>query len=352
MKKIREKINIIDEQILDLLNNRLKEVLKIGELKRKKNEYFYVPHREKEILERLVKKNKGPISNKALGNIFQEIFNLCRSVQKKLKVAYLGPEATFTHLAAVKNFGRSAELIPVKSIKDVFNEVERKRVDYGLVPIENSTEGVVNHTLDMFIDSDLKICAELMLEISHNLLAKNEDLNKIKKVCSHSQPIAQCRNWLEKTLPNVQLVEVASTACAAQLASKRADTAAIASYQAATLYNLKIVARNIGDKTDNLTRFLVIGEKDSPSCGKDKTSVMFSVKDRVGALHDMLIPFQKNGVNLTKIESRPSGKKVWDYIFFVDFNGHIKDAKVQRTLNLLEKQSFLVKVLGSYPRGG
>ncbi len=352
MKKIRQKINVIDEQIMSLLNRRLKEVLKIGELKKKKNEYFYVPHREKEILDRLIKKNKGPISNTALKDIFQEIFNLSRSLQKKLKVAYLGPEATFTHLAAVKNFGRLAELIPVKSIKDVFNEVEKKRADYGVVPIENSTEGVVNHTLDMFIDSDLKICAELMLEISHNLLSKNGDLRKIKKVCSHCQPIAQCRNWLEENLPNVKLVEVSSTACAAQLAHKRADTAAIASQQAASLYDLKIVARNIGDKADNFTRFLVIGGKDSPPRGKNKTSVMFSVKDRVGALHDMLIPFQKNGINLTKIESRPSGKKVWDYIFFVDFKGHIKDDKVQQTLKLLEKQSFFVKVLGSYPEGG
>lgn len=351
LKKLRKKIDIIDEQILELLNERVKAALKIGKLKRKKKDYFYAPHREKEILERLVKKNKGPSPNKILREIFQEVFNLCRSLQEKLKVAYLGPEATFTHLAAIKNFGKSTRLISAKTIRDVFNEVEKKRVNYGVVPIENSTEGVVYHTLDMFIDSNLKICAELMLEVGHNLLSKSGNLKKIKKIYSHPQAIAQCRNWLEDNLPYVQVVETTSTAYAAQLAYKKIGVGAIASGLAASLYNLEIVAKNIGDRADNLTRFLVIGEKYPPPSGKDKTSIMFSLKDRVGALHDILVPFRKNGINLTKIESRPSGKKVWDYIFFVDFIGHIDNPKVQHTLKLLEKQSLFVKVLGSYPQG-
>ncbi len=350
IKKLRKKIDAIDENILYLLNERTKAVLKIGEIKSKKGETFYVPHREKEIINNLIKKNTGPFPHDTLKEIFREILTTSVSLQKKLSISYFGPETTFTHLAAVKNFGRNAVFIPVKSISDVFDEVEKGRADYGVIPIENSTEGIVNHTLDMFIDSDLKICSEILMPIALYLISKTKNINDIKKIYSHSQPIAQSRNWIEDNLPNAQLVEVASTAKAAEMAVKNTNSAAIASRLAATLYKLEIVASHIEDKADNVTRFLVIGKSFPDVSGQDKTSIMFSIKDRVGGLYDMLAPFKKYKINLTKIESRPSKKKAWEYIFFVDFIGHIKNKMVKQSLNELSKQCIFLKVLGSYPQ--
>ncbi|MFH1784261.1 MAG: prephenate dehydratase [bacterium] len=350
LSKLRKKIDRVDENILKLLNERTKCVLEIGKIKSKHGKHFYVPHREQKIISTLIKKNKGPFPRESLKEIFREILTTSRTLQKKLRVAYFGPEATFTHLAAIKKFGRNAEFIPGKSISDVFDEVEKGRADYGVVPIENSTEGVVNHTLDMFIDSDLKICAEIITDIAHNLVSKSTNMARIKKIYSHPQAIAQSRNWIEDNLPNAQLVEVASTAKAAAMASKSASCGAIASRLAAVLYKLNIVANNIEDKADNVTRFLVIGKTLPEVSGEDKTSVMFSIKDRVGALYDMLIPFRKNNINLTKIESRPSKRKAWEYIFFVDFMGHVKNTRVKKALDELSKQCVFLKVLGSYPR--
>ena len=350
IRKMRNKIDAVDQEILKLLNERTKAVLEIGKIKTAKGEQFYVPHREKEIINNLIRKNKGPFPQEALKEVFREILTTSLSLQKKLKVAYFGPEATFTHLAAIKNFGREAHFIPVKSIGDVFDEVENNRADYGVVPIENSTEGIVNHTLDMFIDSELKICSEILMKISENLISRENEVIKIKKIYSHPQPIAQTRNWLEDNLPNAQLIEVASTAVASQLAAKTPNSAAIASKLAASLYKLNILAGNIEDKADNFTRFLVIGSNFPDISGQDKTSIMFSIKDRVGGLYEMLVPFKKHGINLTKIESRPSKRKAWEYIFFVDFVGHIKSKKVKQAMDELSKKCEYLKVLGSYPR--
>jgi len=350
LKNLRQKIDKIDNKILRLLNQRTRAAREIAKLKAKTKQEFYAPHREKKIVDRLLKKNKGPLPNETLRGIFQEILNASRSMQKKLRVAYLGPEATFTHLAAVKNFGRYAAFTPVKSIADVFSEVEKGRSDYGVVPIENSTEGVINHTLDMFVTSELKICSELLLEISHNLLSKASELREIKRIYSHPQAIAQSRNWIEDNLPNAELVETSSTAKAAEMAEKDPESGAIASSLAASLYDLKIIAERIEDNVQNFTRFLVIGKSFPAKSGQDKTSILFSVKDRVGALHDMLTPFRENNINLTKIESRPTKLRAWEYIFFVDFIGHLEDENVRRALRQLERECLLLKMLGSYPR--
>ena len=284
--------------------------------------------------------------------VFREIISASLALEGPLKVAYLGPKATFTHLACIQQFGFSAAYIPVNSIKEVFSEVERGRVNYGVVPIENSTEGVVNHTLDTFIDSPLKISAEIIQEVSHHLLSKSGRLSDIKHIYSHPHAIAQCKRWLEENLPKTPITEVYSTAKAAEICLEDPGAAAIASELAGKLYGLEIVKKRIEDNINNSTRFLVISGKSSERTGRDKTSVMFSVKDRVGALYDILKPFAKNNINLTKIESRPSGKKVWEYIFFVDLEGHADDKSVKMGLDELKDHTVFLKVLGSYAKKG
>jgi chorismate mutase/prephenate dehydratase len=351
LKKFRQEIDRLDKELLKLLNKRAEIVKKIGEIKAKKKKAFYSPEREKRIISHLVKINPGPLDKEAIKGIFLEVLHACRALEKKPQIVYLGPEATFTHLAAIKTFGKVAEYLPAKSISDVFEDVRKGRADYGVVPIENSTEGIVNHTLDMFIESDLKICAETKLGIEHYLLSRERNLKKIKRVYSHSQALAQCRNWLESHLPLARLIETASTAEAAQKAKEDNFSAAIASRLASELYGLGIVGEKIENQLENYTRFLIIGKEFPPPSGEDKTSIMFSIKDRVGALHDMLVPFKKHEINLTKIESRPSRKKAWEYIFFVDFFGHIEQPEVKKALQELERRCIFLKVLGSYPRG-
>jgi chorismate mutase/prephenate dehydratase len=351
LKKLRSEIDKIDSQVLSLLNERTKKALALGKIKGSKAMAYYAPARESEIYRRLFKKNKGPLPNRSLKTIYREIISSARTIEAPLHIAYLGPEATFTHLASIQRFGSACQFVPVRSISDVFVEVEKGRANYGVVPIENSTEGVITHTLDMFIDSELKICSEIMLEVSHHLLSRSP-LRKIKKVYSHSQAFAQCRAWIENNLEGRGLIEVSSTAEAARIASKEKDSGAIAGQLAAQLYNLKILSRKIEDEANNFTRFLVIGENIAEKSGKDKTSILFSIKDRVGALYDMLEPFAKNRISLTKIESRPSRRKAWEYVFFVDFEGHLKEARVKKSLEGLEKRCAFLKVLGSYPAGG
>lgn len=345
---LRKKIDSIDENILSLLNQRADVIVSIGKVKARQKASPYVPNREKEIYERISRINKGPLSNEAIGAIYREIMSASLALEKPMKIAYLGPPATFTHLAALKKFGSALNYYPCNSITEIFTEVERGRADYGVVPIENSIEGAVNHTLDMFIESELLICSEISLEISHNLMAKCP-MARIKRVYSNPQVFGQCRMWLEANLPGSELIEVSSTTKAAEIATKEKNAAAIASSLAAGCYGLKILAESIEDSAHNITRFLVIGRVQSPPTGKDKTSVMFSVKDRVGALHDMLVPFKNSGISLTKIESRPSKKKPWEYYFFVDLKGHTQDGKVRQALSRLEKQSSILKILGSYP---
>jgi len=309
-----------------------------------------MPEREKAIIKRLLSANRGELPQRDVVSIFREIFNSSRSAQEKPKIAFLGPETTFSHLAALKIFGKASGFFPVKTIGDVFAEVEKDRVNYGVVPVENSTEGVVSYTLDMFLESDLKIYSEYLFEVFHYLLSRSKGYAKIKKLYSHPQVIAQCRGWIEENIPEAHIIEVESTSRAAERAAGEAGSAAIASVLAAEKYGLQVVASRIEDSTSNMTRFLVIGKSFASSSGEDKTSILISLKDRVGALHGMLEPFYRHRINLTKIESRPSRKKVWDYVFFIDFDGHIEDRRVKKALSELEDKCVMLKVLGSYPK--
>jgi len=351
LKELRLNIDDVDDKILELLNKRASLAIDIGKIKLKGKRDFHAPEREKEIYQRLSSNNKGPFPNQALKNVFREIMSASLSLEKPLKVAYLGPKATFTHQACMQYFGLSAELVPKKDISDVFDDVERGKVDYGLVPIENTTEGVVSHTIDMFVTSDIKICGEITMEVSLSILNKTGRMGDIKKVYSHPHAIAECKEWLKEHLHEAPVFDVSSTAMAAQTASEDQSSAAIASDFAATLYDLQVVERSIEDHPNNFTRFLVIGKKSPDKSGTDKTSVMFAIKDVPGALYRMLKPFADKGINLTKIESRPQKGKAWEYIFFVDMDGHVSDSKVSDALKELEAQCSFMKILGSYPKG-
>lgn len=350
LKNLRQAIDAIDDNILKLLIERGNLAKKIGEIKKESATEFYVPSREKEILSKIKNRKLTPFTPESVENIFREILNATRSIEKKIRVAYLGPEATFTHQAAIKNFGTNAQCIPVETIADVFAEVESKRADYGVVPIENTTEGVVTHTLDMFFHSDLKIVSEINLPIEHCLLSKSKKISDIKRIYSHAQAFAQARKWLQRNCPDVKLIETLSTAQAAQISVKEPSSAAIASAIAGKLYGLNILFSGIEDVKENYTRFLIIGHSISEKSGRDKTSVMISLKDRIGALHDMLYPFKKYKINLTKIESRPTKKRPWEYVFFIDFLGHITNKNVKLALAEVEKNTTFIKILGSYPK--
>jgi len=351
IKKLRSKIDSLDSNILKLLNKRAQIILKIGREKEKRGKSIYVPEREADVYGRLISKNKGPLPNESVKSVFREIMSGSLNLEKPLVIAYLGPELTFTHIASMKKFGSSVDYKSCDTITDVFDEVESSRADYGVVPIENSIEGAVNHTLDMFIDSDLKICSEIFLDISQNLLSKEKSLEKIKKVYSKHEVFGQCRLWLESNLRRVDLLEVSSTAKAAEIASREKGVACIASALAAKKYGLNTLYRSIEDNANNVTRFLVIGRTEAQPTKHDKTSIMFSIKDRIGALHDMLVPFKKYGINMTKIESRPSKTKAWQYYFFVDLEGHHLKAKMSKALSELESIAAYFKILGSYPAG-
>jgi len=350
IEKHRRRLDAIDREVVKLLNERAKHVIEIAHIKTAQNSQFYVPGREKKILDEIRAKNDGPLPAAAVESIYREVLSAMRALEAPLVIAYFGPEATFTHLAARQMFGNSAEYKPAATIRDVFTEVERDRASYGVVPVENSTEGVVSRTLDTFMESDLKICAEVLMEISHHLLA-NCALDEIKRLYSFSQPFAQCRSWIESNLPTAELVEVSSTARAAQVAANEPGAAAIASELAAQVYNIKVLVPRIEDSAGNVTRFLVIGTDMPEPSGEDKTSIMFSVRDRVGALYDTLKPFAEHGISLSKIESRPSRKKPWEYIFFVDLVGHCDHENVTAAINELSETCVFTKVLGSYACG-
>ncbi len=351
LKKLRSSIDKTDDEIIKLLNRRAEFVVDVGRIKRHQKSTFYKPDRERQILQRLANNNKGPFPNDALKAIYREILAASLALEEPLKVSCLGPLGTFTHLAALRHFGSSAAFVPVDSIKKVFENVESRKAEYGVVPIENSNEGVVSHTLDMFMDSDLQVVAEIIIEVSHNLLSKQTNRSKIKKVYSHPQGLAQCRGWLEANMPGVPIAESTSTAKAAELASKDPASAAIASEIAARMYDLNIIERDIQDSRRNITRFLVISKEFPHRTGNDKTSIMFSIKHKPGSLYDVLLPFKRAKINLTKIESRPSKRKAWEYIFFVDMEGHVEDKKIKKAIDGLTDNCLYLKVLGSYPQG-
>jgi len=352
LDEIRRKIDEIDRNILDLLNLRAEIVKGIEELKRKEKLPIFDPSRERRIIEELSRRNKGPLTEKDIESIMGTIFKIYRGMFRPLKIAYLGPEGTFTHQAALKKFGERGEFISCKTIDNIFREVEKDRADYGVVPIENSMEGVVTHTLDTFIESNLNITAEILLDVHHYLLSNEKALTSIKKVFSHSQAIGQCWNWIVENLPDAKLIETESTTTAVKMAKREKNAAAIGSLTAADIYDIGVLAERIEDYGENITRFLVIGKSFSGKTGRDKTSILVSIKDKVGALHDILLHFKKNNINLTRIESRPSKKKAWDYIFFFDFIGHKDDVSVKNALKRIEKESVFLKILGSYPIGG
>lgn len=348
LKMLRKKIDHLDEEMLRLLNQRTMFAAQISQEKLKAGLKRFAPERESEILNKLTRENKGPLKNEALKAVFSEIISSSRSIGRPLRIAYLGPRASFTHLASLQSFGSSANYIDCDNIADIFTAVEKEHADYGVVPIENSIEGAVTYTLDMFVDSALLICSEIYLEISHNLLGRYP-LQKIRQVFSNPQVFGQCKAWLRNNLPKAELLMVSSTTRAACEARSHKHSAAIASLLAAKEYGLKVICRGIEDSPHNVTRFLVIGKQASLPSSHDKTSIMFSIKDKIGALHDVLVPFKKHNINLTKIESRPSRKKAWDYYFFVDLEGHYQNVNVKKALASLEKLCLFLKILGSYP---
>ncbi len=350
LQNLRKKIDAIDYEIVRFLNLRAKLATDISRLKRRTGKTAYSPEREREILTKIKLANKGPLSGSALEAVYREIMSCGLSAGGPLRIAYMGPPASFSNLAALKRFGSQVDYFACDSIADVFLEVERGTADYGVVPIENSIEGAVSHTLDMLVDSDLKICAQVILEVSHNLLGKCAK-DRIRRIYSNPNVFGQCRIWLQENLPAAEQSEVSSTTRAAQIAAREKNSACIASLLAAKVYKLKVIARDIEDSPHNVTRFLVIGKTDVPATGQDKTSLVFSIKDKVGALHEMLMPFKRHKINLTKIESRPSKKKAWDYYFFLDLAGHRDEPRVKRALLELENHCKFIKILGSYPVG-
>ena len=352
LQQIRAAIDLTDEELLALLNKRASLASQVAEIKRGEDAaaIFYRPEREAQILQKIIESNQGPVSNEEVARLFREIMSVCLALEMPMHVAYLGPEGTFTQAAAQKHFGHSIKTEALGSIAQVFREVEAGDCHYGVVPIENSIEGVVNHTLDLLINSSLMICGEVELRIHHHLLSKEDDIKDVKKVYGHQQALAQCRSWLDEHLINAERIDVSSNAVGAKSAASDKKSAAIASETAAELYGLNTLFRNIEDEPDNTTRFLVLGKRETPVSGNDKTSILFSTANKPGALHDMLASFASNNVSLTRIESRPSRKGMWDYVFFVDFEGHVGDAAVAETLKQLQGTASVVKVLGSYPR--
>lgn len=352
--EIRDQIDKIDEKLLELFNRRANLAIKIGKEKSKKNQanHFHVPHREREIFERMKRLNTGPLPAHSIESIFREIFSATLALEKPLRIAFLGPETTFSHQAAVKQFGHSAHFEPASSIESIFSMVERGHVDYGIVPIENSTEGVVNLTLDCFVESNLYICDEVLLGINLYLLSKSDSLDKVKEIHSHPQPLAQCRGWLNRHAAGIEQIPASSTAVAAEHASRNKHAAAIAGKLAAEVYGLKILAEKIEDRSQNTTRFLVIGKEPAKKAKRNKTSAMFSIKDEAGSLLKILQVFGRNNINLTKIQSRPLPNRSWEYLFFIDFEGHIEDPVIEKVVQSISKRCMYFRVLGSYPWNG
>ncbi len=349
---LREQIDSVDEDIQALINQRAALAQQVGKAKMAAGEgsVFYRPEREAQLLRRVKARNAGPLSAEDMARVFRSIMSACLALEEPLRVAYLGPNGTFSHGAALKQFGPSMECAPMDAIAKIFREVEAKSAHYGIVPIENSTEGVVNHTLDVFIDSPLKICGEVAMPIHHHLMRRGDDTQPIQRIYSHQQALAQCRDWLDINMHGVEEIAVSSTAYAAKLAAEEQGAAAIASEMAAEQYDLYCVHSNIEDNLENVTRFLALGHETVPPSGYDKTSLLLIIPHISGSLLRTLNPFDEYGINMTFIEVRPCRHKMWDYVFFIDVDGHQEDEAMQKALNALEQKAVLMKVLGSYPK--
>jgi chorismate mutase/prephenate dehydratase len=351
LAELRVQIDATDDQLLRLLNQRAELVRKVADLKNAASVPFYVPSRERQITERLAAANAGPFPTESIRSVFQEIMSACLTLEKRVRVAFLGPEGTFSDMAVKRQFGLSARTMPMGTIPAVFEEVERGNADYGVVPVENTTEGMVTHTLDTFLESDLKVCAEIALEVNMCLLARHDvAFTEIERVYSIPIALAQVRRWLGANLPSATLVEARSTADAARRARDDARGAAVGSELAAKLHDLVVLRRKIEDMAHNMTRFLVLGRDQAEPTGRDKTSLLLVTRDEPGILYRVLGAFAQRGLNMTKIESRPSRRRAWEYVFFVDIDGHERDAPVATAIAEVQKASETVKVLGSYPR--
>ena len=351
IKNIRKNIDLIDSTIVDLLNKRAKEAVNISKEKQKSDnsDNFYNAEREAQVIRRIKELNKGPLTDKEISSIYQEIMSACLSLEAPLKVSYLGPQGTYTQAATQSHFGNSILSVPKSNVEDVFSSVELRESHYGVVPVENSTQGIVSSTLDMFMNSNLKISGEIEIPIHHNILSKSEKFSEIKKVYAHPQSFSQCRTWLEKNLPKAKKINASSNAEAALIASKEKSTAAIASEIAAEIYGLGILSRSLEDNHNNSTRFLVIGDRDTDPSGADKTTIIVSTKNNSGALYNLLEPLSKHQVSMTRIESRPSRNNNWEYLFYLDLDGHIKDQSLMKASEEIKKQASLYRFLGSYP---
>ncbi|POZ60402.1 prephenate dehydratase [Chromobacterium alticapitis] len=348
LKQHRDAIDAIDVEILQLLNQRASHAREIGEIKG--GGIIYRPEREAQVLRRLKDLNPGPLPSESIARLFREVMSECLALEKPLSIAYLGPEGTFSQLAAVKHFGHAARAVACSSIDEAFRQVESRALDYVVAPVENSTEGAVGRTLDLMVSSPLKICGEVVLRIHHHLLRAAEGMEGIRRVYAHAQALAQCHEWLNKNLPaHVERVSVSSNAEAARMAAEDASAAAIAGQAAAERFGLLKLAENVEDEPNNTTRFLVLGPQDVGPSGQDKTSIVVSAPNRPGAVHYLLEPIASNGVSMSKFESRPSRAGLWDYVFFIDLEGHSQDESVQAALNGLRERTSYVKVLGSYP---
>lgn len=349
LEDLRKRIDEIDKQLVQLLNERAQVVVEIGKLKNKADKPIYAPDREKEVLAKVTQANKGPLPDKTLVAIWRELMSGSFALEKPLRIGYLGPGGSFSHTAAMLKFGQSVEYEPLPDIISIFEEVSKGHCDLGVVPIENTTGGGVIETLDAFIDSDVKVCAEVLMAIHHNLMA-NCQLTDIKRIYSKPEVFAQCRNWLSATFKDAQTIPVASTAKAAQMAAAEQSASAIGSKVAAELYGLKIVCENIEDIANNITRFFVISREDAKPTAEDKTAILFSTAHKAGALADVLDVFKQYNINLTNIESRPSKKRQWEYYFFMDFVGHRTDENVRKGLEEARKHCLQLSILGSFPR--
>ena len=351
LESLRKKIDEIDTLLIDTISERARCAQQVAEVKQDQGDQaYYKPEREAQVLRGVMEKNQGPLGNEDMARLFRQIMSACLALEQPVKVAYLGPEGTFTQEAALKHFGDSAVSVPQSAIDEVFREVLSGSCNYGVVPVENSTEGVISHTLDSFMDSSLKICGEVELRIhQHFMVGANTDKNNITRVYSHAQSLAQCRQWLNSNFPAIERVAVSSNAEAAKRVQGEWNSAAIAGDMACELYGLEKLHEKIEDNPDNSTRFLIIGREEVPKSGKDRTSLVVSVRNKPGALHDLLEPFQRHNVDMTRLESRPSRSSKWTYVFFIDLEGHVEDQPVAKVLDELNSQVIELKVLGSYP---